>query len=138
MRTFFGFPIVRSAFVTSTAVLLLFLIAPPAFSAPSKAPPVPVVNAGLGPCSADFTVKNGDNKPIYDASISVTFRYGFLNLHKESLEAATNSDGKAGFEGFPNFVKNDLAFRLHYRGRQKTVLDDPSVTCQAVETVVLP
>lgn len=138
MRNFFRFPVRRSVFLTGAAALLAFIAALPGFSAPPQTPPVPVVSAGLGPCSADFTVKNGQNKPIYGATISVTFRYGFLNLHKESLEAPTNSDGKARFEGLPNFVKNNLAFRLHYQGRQKTVLDDPSVTCKAVEDVVLP
>ena len=138
MRNLFRFLVLRPVLVTGAAVLLVFIAERPGFSAPPQAPPVPVVNAGLGPCSADFTVKDGENKPIYGATISVNFRYGFLNLHKESLEAYTNSDGKARFAGFPNYVKNDLAFRLHYHGRQKTVLDDPSVTCQAVEIVVLP
>lgn len=138
MRNLFRFSVWQSILVIGAAALVIFLGARPAFSAPPQVPPVPVVNAGLGPCSADFTVKDGENKPIYGATISVNFRYGFLNLHKESLEAYTNPDGKARFEGFPNYVKNNLAFRLHYRGRQKTVLDDPSVTCQAVEPVILP
>lgn len=138
MRNFLRFPILRPVLVAGAAALLIFTAARPGFSAPTKAPPVPVVNAGLGPCSAEFTVKNGENKPIYGVTISVTFRYGFLNLHKQSLEAYTNSDGKARFEGFPNYVKNNLAFRLHYHGRQKTVLDDPSVTCKAVEPVIVP
>ncbi|HVB98685.1 MAG TPA: hypothetical protein VNJ12_05040, partial [Candidatus Dormibacteraeota bacterium] len=91
-----------------------------------------------GPCSADFVVKDGQDKPIYNAQLNMTFRYGFLNLHKESLEVSTNSDGKARFIGLPSFPKDPFEFRVHYRDRRKTVTDDPGVTCHAVQSVVLP
>jgi hypothetical protein len=108
------------------------------FSAPPVTPVVPTVNAEVGACSADFVVKDGNQKPLYGAKIEVRFHYGFLNLHKVSLEAYTNADGKARFEGLPEDVKKPLAFRIRYGDRQKTVTDDPGVTCTASKSVVLP
>lgn len=103
-----------------------------------KAPGVPTVNADVGGCTADFTVQNGNHKPLYDAKVSVTFRYGFLNLHKASLEAFTNSNGKARFEGLPDAPKKALEFRILYGDRQKTVSDNPGNVCNEDFTVVLP
>jgi hypothetical protein len=103
-----------------------------------QTPKVPTVNADVGGCTADFTVENGNHKPLYDAKVSVKFRYGFLNLHKASLEAFTNSKGKARFEGLPDAPKKPLEFRILYGNRQKTVTDNPGNVCNEDFTVVLP
>jgi hypothetical protein len=101
-------------------------------------PKTPTVNAGVGSCSADFVVQNGEHKPLYNAKIEITFRYGFLNLHKVSLEAFTDSNGRARFEGLPNQSKKPLVFEIHYGDRQKSLTDDPLATCKADYSVVLP
>lgn len=101
-------------------------------------PKTPAVNAGVGSCSADFVVQNGSRKPLYGARIDLTFRYGFLNLHKVSLEAFTDSKGRARFEGLPNQSKKPLVFEIRSGDRQKRVTDDPLATCKAAYSVVLP
>src|SRR5437762_8851980 len=71
----------------------------------AQAPQIPVVDGGLGSCRADFTVKDDSGKPIYNAKVSVTIKYGFLNKRKAELEVGTNSDGKASVTGLPNLPK---------------------------------
>ncbi|MDE3135009.1 MAG: hypothetical protein KGL59_00405 [Acidobacteriota bacterium] len=101
-------------------------------------PKIPTVDAGVGSCSADFVVRDGNNKPLYNASIDLTFRYGLFNLHKVSLEAFTDSNGRAHFKGLPDAPKNPLAFDVRYGDRQKTQTDNPLYTCKASYDVVLP
>jgi hypothetical protein len=98
---------------------------------------VPKIDGGIGACSADFTVRDGEQKPIYNAQISVQLRYGFMNLRKTDLQVGTNSDGKARFTGLPNFPKKPLAFHIKSGTVSKTVTDDPSTNCNAVYDVVL-
>ena len=57
------------------------------------------VDAGLGPCTADFTITDEAAKPVYAANIRVHIAYGFMSLHKLDLQAGTNADGKARFIG---------------------------------------
>src|SRR2546426_4258044 len=52
---------------------------------------IPVVKAGLGPCSVDFTVEDGSHKPLYDAKINVTIRYGFLSKRRDRKSTRLNS-----------------------------------------------
>ena len=105
--------------------------------APAHAADVPVIKGGLGPCSADFTVTDSANKPLYDAKIHVTVRYGFMNKRKTDLEIGTNSDGKALVEGLPSKVKTPLEFRVRHEQRVKSLTHDPAADCQANITVVL-
>ena len=101
-------------------------------------PKVPTVSAGAGSCSAGFVVQDGNHKPIYNAKIDLTFRYGFWSLHKATLEAYTDSNGEARFEGLPRQQEKPFAFEVRYGDRQKTVTDSPLTTCKAHYTVVLP
>jgi hypothetical protein len=103
-----------------------------------QTPKIPTVNADVGGCTADFVVQNGNHKPIYNAKVSVTFRYGLFHLHKVSLEAFTDSDGRARFEGLPDAPKKPLDFPIRYGDRQKTVTDNPGNVCNENFTVVLP
>jgi hypothetical protein len=48
----------------------------------SEKPEVPMVDGHLGRCSANFTVRDNEQKPIYNAKIDVRIHYGFLGLHK--------------------------------------------------------
>lgn len=121
-------------FVLAAAALLLLLSG---VSVAADTQEVPVIKAGLGPCSVNFTVEDGSHKPLYDAKIDVTVRYGFLSLRKTYLEVGTNGDGKARFEGLPSRVKKALEFRVRHGQLTKTITHDPADRCQASYTVVL-
>lgn len=101
-------------------------------------PKVPTVNANVGGCTADFLVRNGQHKPLYNAKVSVNFRYGFLGMHKMSLEAFTNSQGKARFDGLPDAPKNPLAFRIECGNQHESVADNPGNVCNASFRVTFP
>jgi hypothetical protein len=103
----------------------------------ANSPEVPAVDGGLGSCRADFTVKDGSGKPIYDAKVHVTIKYGFFSKRKTELEVGTNSDGKARFTGLPNFSKKPLEFSIKSGTVSTTVTDDPSDTCSATFDVTL-
>lgn len=98
---------------------------------------VPVIKAEAGPCSADFTVTDSASKPLYDARIQVTVRYGFLGKRKSDLEIGTNSDGKARIEGLPSKVKKPLEFKIRHGELAKSLAHNPALDCQANYTVVL-
>ena len=102
-----------------------------------QSPEIPLVDGGLGSCRADFTVKDGSDKPVYNAKIHVTIKYGFLSKRKTELEVGTNSDGKAGVTGLPNMPKKPLEFSIKSGTIEKTVTDDPSDTCNAKFDVTL-
>jgi len=71
---------------------------------PTDAPKleVPVLKAGLGPCSADFIVKDADGMPVYAAAVHVRVRYGVFGIKRADLEVGTNSNGEARIEGLPD------------------------------------
>jgi hypothetical protein len=94
-------------------------------------PPVPKIDGGIGACTANFTIHDGQGKPLYNAQISVELRYGFLNKRKTDLQVGTDSNGKADFTGLPNFPKKPLEFTIKSGTVSKTVADDPSNTCAA-------
>ncbi len=116
------------------AILVLILRGGPITA---DSPEVPVVDAGLGSCRADFIVKDGSDKPIFNAKISVTIKYGFLNKRKSELEIGTNSDGKARISGLPDLPKKPLEFSIKSGNVSTTVTDDPSTNCNAVFNVTL-
>jgi hypothetical protein len=103
----------------------------------NQGPQVATVDAGIGPCRADFTVKDGSDKPIYNSKIDVSIKYGFMNKRESDLEAYTNSDGQARFTGLPSFPKKPLQFTVASGTVSKTVTDDPSGACNAVFNVTL-
>ena len=98
---------------------------------------VPVIDGGLGPCTADFTINDSAAKPVYAAKIAVHIAYGFASVRKLDLEVSTNSDGKARFTGLPNRVKRGLFFEATESDRAASAFDDPSATCQAQFTLAL-
>jgi hypothetical protein len=116
-----------------------------AFSAPgaSQAAPVPdskavpVIDGGIGPCSADFTVTDSSAAPVYDAKIRVHIAYGFLSARKLDLEVGTNADGKARFTGLPDRLKRGLYFQASKDDREAEAFDDPAKTCKSQLTIVL-
>ncbi len=117
------------------AALLLSIFGVAAFA--GDQPKVATVDAGIGSCKANFFVKDGSGKPIYNSKISVLIKYGFMNLRQTDLEAYTNVDGQARFTGLPNFSKKPLEFNISSGTVSKTVTDDPVEKCDAVFDVTL-
>jgi hypothetical protein len=98
---------------------------------------VPIVDGGVGPCTADFVITDAAGTPVYAAKIKVHIAYGFASAHKLDLEVGTNADGKGRFTGLPSRVKRGLFFEASESGRTGSAFDDPSNTCQAQFTIVL-
>jgi len=116
-------------------MLVLLALTLPLLSqdASSKPDPhaVPAIDGGLGPCTADFTITDRNNQPVYNAKIHVRVAYGFLNAHKLDLEIGTNVDGKARFTGLPDHLKHGLFFEATEGDRSGNAFDDTSNTCKA-------
>lgn len=68
------------------------------------------LNAGLGPCRVEFTVTDANAKPIYDAKIITTIRYGAFGVKRTEVEVGTNSEGKALLTGLPSLPKRSFTF----------------------------
>jgi len=97
-------------------VLLLGLSTPLNARAPTTAFPVPSIDAGLGPCSVDYTITNQNFQPLYDAQISVHFKYGTWGLKRMDLQVGTDSAGRARVQGLPLKVRHPpLVFIITYR-----------------------
>ena len=123
-----------------TFLVLFFLsLAVLAQTAPSKPDPnaVPVVDGGIGACSADFTVTDEAGAPVYAAKITVHIAYGFMYARKMDLEVGTNVNGKARFSGLPDRVKHGLYFEASEGDRTAEAFDDPATNCKAQFTVAL-
>jgi len=116
--------------------LLLFLV-PISFAQTPDPHSVPVIDGGIGPCSADFTITDADNKPVYAAKIKVHIAYGFMYARKLDLEVGTNADGKARFTGLPDRVKRGLFFEASEGDRVGNAFQDPGATCQAKLEITL-
>jgi hypothetical protein len=136
----FNKKIVFATFVHRIAahLALAFLIVVPASAQTPDPHSVPSVDAGLGTCTADFTITDSDGKPVYDAKISVHIAYGFAGWHKLDLQVGTNVDGKARFTTLPNRMrKGGLYFQAFQSGSTGEAFDDPSKTCQAQFPITL-
>ncbi|HVN18362.1 MAG TPA: hypothetical protein VMU05_06300 [Dongiaceae bacterium] len=120
-----------------TIILALVLTAPILAQTPDPKS-IPVIDGGIGPCTADFTITDTNNKPVYLAKIKVHIAYGFMSTHKLDLEVSTNVDGKARFTGLPNRLKRGgLFFEATEGDRTGNAFDDPSKTCQAQLAITL-
>ena len=118
-------------------ILILALFLMPALAQTPDPKSIPVIDGGLGPCTAEFTITDADNKPVYLAKIKVHIAYGFLSARKLDLEVSTNVDGKARFTGLPDRTKRGLFFDADEGERTGTAFDDPSKTCQAQFPITL-
>ncbi len=123
----------------SAALLLTMssISAPAQNPAPVDPKTIPVIDGGIGPCSADFTVNDSNGAPVYDAKIQVHIAYRFMNLHKLDLEVGTNAAGKARFTGLPDKTKQGLFFSVSKENREGSAFDDPAKTCKAEFTITL-
>src|SRR5712691_12899798 len=113
-------------------LVILALVAAVLVQQPPQAPKpeLPILKAGLGSCSADFTVKDADGKPVYLATIHVRAQYGFMNIKRMDLEVSTNDEGKARIEGLPAKGK-PLAYDIQKGNQKASVEQDLKTTCQA-------
>jgi len=119
------------------AVLVLTLAA---IAAPAQTPEphsVPSIDAGIGSCTADFTITDSASKPLYNAKINVRIAYGTWSIRKLDLEVSTNVDGKARFTGLPNKLKRNLFFEASQGDLQAEAVDDVNKTCAAQFTLQL-
>src|SRR5580658_6061477 len=127
--------------ITLSTTLLLVVLSSLALQAQTAAPvdpkTIPVIDGGIGPCSAEFTVTDSAQGPVYAAKISVHIAYGFMYLHKLDLEIGTNASGKARFTGLPDRTKQGLFFRASEGAREGSAFVDPSKTCKAELTIIL-
>ena len=99
---------------------------------------IPVMDGGVGPCSLELTVTDGNGKPAYAATIKVHMAYGFGGFRKLDLEAGTNWDGKVKFTGLPAKVHNP-PLEFHASKDQLTGLAsyNPASECQARHDIIL-
>ena len=123
----------------SILAVLLFALSPSLAQTASQPDPksIPVIDGGIGPCTADFTVTDASNAPLYDAKIRVHIAYGFMSTHKLDLEIGTNADGKARVTGLPERTKRPFSFQISQGDRSAEVFDDPAKTCKAQFTAAL-
>jgi hypothetical protein len=97
---------------------------------------VPTISGGMGPCTADFTVVDTSNKPVFDAKIHVKVKYGFMSKRDTDLEVGTNSDGRARMEGLPEKLKKPpMEFTIRSGDETKSITNDPAVECHPTFTV---
>src|SRR3989442_357533 len=82
----------RLALLAGIFALMVWSLGLAQSNGPSGADPktIPVIDAGLGPCSADFTVTDTAGAPVYDAKIRAHMAYGFMNVRKLDLAVGTN------------------------------------------------
>jgi hypothetical protein len=124
------------AWILLLALLSLFAQAQTQ-TAQSESKTVPVVDGGVGPCSADFTVTDASGAPVYAAKIKVHIAYGTWSIRKLDLEVSTNADGKARFTGLPDRLKRGLLFHASEGDREGEAFDDPANTCKGQFTIAL-
>ena len=91
-------------------VAILWLTAGGSAGALAGTNEVPVIDAGMGSCTADITVMDSGHHAIYKANISTRIRSGFAGVKKLDLEVGTNVDGKARFTGLPERPRDVLQF----------------------------
>lgn len=109
----------------------------PAQNPPPDPNSVPVVDGGAGSCSADFTVTDSNQSPVYNAKIRVHIAYGFMYARKLDLEVSTNVNGKARFTGIPQRTKQGLFFQASEGEREGSAFVDPDKTCSATMAITL-
>jgi hypothetical protein len=113
---------------TIVAILLLSAGLLAQAPAPQPKPELPVLKAGLGPCSADFAVKDEDGVQIYAASVHVKVRYGVFGVKRADLEVGTNSDGEARIEGLPAKAK-PLVYEVTKDAKKVTAEQNVATDC---------
>ncbi len=100
-------------------------------------PDVTLMKANLGgSCTADFTVKDADGKPVYAALVHVKIRYGFAGVKHADLEIGTSSDGKARVEGLPDKAR-PMTWEVKKDEKTAEVTQDVADKCRATFDVTV-
>jgi len=97
---------------------------------------VPVLKAGLGPCSADFVVRDADGHPVGLAVVHVRVRYGAMNIKRMDLEVSTNVNGQARIDSLPAKAK-PLVFDIVRDGTKGVANQNVAKNCTAAHDVTL-
>ncbi len=98
---------------------------------------IPTLDAAIGPCTADFAVKDASGKPIYAARIHTLIRYGAFGVKRQELQLSTDSMGEARITGLPDVNKRPTQFEVS-KGQMKTTLSfDPGANCHPHYEVTL-
>jgi len=119
--------------IIALATFLLFQQPP----APQQPPEVTVMKAALGGlCSAEFTVKDADGKPVYGANVHVRVRYGFLSVKRADLDVGTSFKGKARIEGLPEKAR-PLEYEIQKDMKRASAEQLVEDRCNATFDVVL-
>ena len=135
LRTFAGLSVL--------CVLVLSILAgaqatnPPAADSKADLKSIPIVDGGVGPCTANFTITDSAGAPVYAATVKVHIAYGFMGARKLDLEVGTNSAGQARMTGLPQNVKHGFFFEASQGDRSGTAFADPAVNCKSQFTVAL-
>jgi hypothetical protein len=124
-------------FVLTLALAAAFTTASAQAPVPVDPKTVPVIDGGIGPCTADFTITDPAGKPVYDAKVRVHIAYRFAGAHKLDLEVGTNADGKAQFVGLPTKTKRGLSFEASHEDLEGTAFVDTANTCKSQLTITL-
>lgn len=103
----------------------------------SDASTVPVLDGGIGPCSAEFHVTGANNKPIYNAQVHTLIKYGAFGVRKLDLQASTNFDGKLKFTGLPDANKRAIIFDVTQGTKTAQRVFEPGLNCHPVFVVIL-
>ncbi|HEY2237050.1 MAG TPA: hypothetical protein VGK01_26525 [Candidatus Angelobacter sp.] len=135
----------RRAFYTILACVSLMLSVTLALAAQSQQPApspkpddIPVTDGTSGPCSIEFSVTDGDGKPVYAARIDVHLAYGAFGAHKLDMGVYTNTQGKAKFTGIPTKVKKPpIEFNAKKDDLVGLATMDPATDCQAKHDIVM-
>jgi hypothetical protein len=105
---------------------------------PQKPDDIPVTDGTSGPCSIEFSVTDGDGKPVYAARIDVHLAYGAFGAHKLDMGVYTNAQGKARFTGIPVKVrKPPVEFNAKKDDLVGVATMDPAAECQAKHDIVM-
>jgi hypothetical protein len=94
------------------------------------------VDARLGRCAATFAVRD-NQKPVYNAKISVIIRSGAFGVRKSELQVGTNTEGRGRIAGLPEKTKKPLQFEIRHGEVLRTILANPSAKCDATFDVNL-
>ena len=98
---------------------------------------VPKLDAAIGACTADFSVKDTAGKPVYNAKIHTIVRYGTFAVRKTELEVSTNYEGQARIIGLPDVNKRPTQFDVSKDSAKAVVAFDPGADCHPHYEVTL-
>lgn len=92
---------------------------------------VPKISADMGSCSAAFTVRGPDGKPVYNAKIYTLIKHGAFGWRKLELEVHTDSNGRADVVKLPNYARKPIVFDVTSGSFSATQPFDPESSCNA-------